>query len=100
MEFGSVRQAKEAFAKMGDSLAEARRTYQKVWPELPANKGKPTHAWFMGFAPVGNPKIALAVLVEYGDGGAKTAGPVAHDIFEAYFGGDSRKASKEYAAQG
>lgn len=42
----------------------------------------PTHAWFAGFAPHDKPKIALAVLVEYGGGGGKTAGPVGKAIFE------------------
>jgi penicillin-binding protein 2 len=28
--------------------------------------GKPDHAWFVGFAPFENPKIVVAVMVEYG----------------------------------
>lgn len=31
--------------------------------------GKPDHAWFVGFAPLENPKIVVAVMVEYGDHG-------------------------------
>ena len=38
------------------------------------------HALFIAFAPVGQPRYACAVVVEHGGGGAKVAGPVAHDI--------------------
>jgi penicillin-binding protein 2 len=41
------------------------------------------HAWFIGFAPAKDPKIAFAVLVEYGGSGGKDAGPVAQAILEA-----------------
>ena len=38
-------------------------------------------AWFAGFAPYGDPKIAFAVLVEYVEGGGgENAGPVALDV--------------------
>ena len=43
------------------------------------------HALFVGFAPVKNPRIALAVLVENGGGGGSTAAPVARQVFDAYF---------------
>ncbi len=46
-------------------------------------------AWTVAFAPVENPKIAIAVMVEgeeIGDvGGGKTAGPVVQKVFEKYF---------------
>ncbi|MEN8671116.1 MAG: penicillin-binding protein 2 [Ketobacter sp.] len=43
------------------------------------------HALFVGFAPVNNPKIAIAVLVENGGGGGSTAAPVARQVLDAYF---------------
>ncbi|HEA47271.1 MAG TPA: penicillin-binding protein 2 [bacterium] len=43
------------------------------------------HAWFIGFAPYREPKIALAILVEHGGMGGKAAAPIAKRIFEAYF---------------
>ncbi len=43
------------------------------------------HALFIGFAPVQNPKIAVAVLVENGGGGGSTAAPVARKVMDAYF---------------
>jgi len=46
-------------------------------------------AWFVGFAPIENPKIAVAVMVEGTKAsdsyhGGSTAGPVAKDIFMKY----------------
>jgi penicillin-binding protein 2 len=43
------------------------------------------HAWFVGFAPAGHPKIALAVLVEHGGHGGEVAAPVAVEIVDNYF---------------
>ncbi|MEN9429227.1 MAG: penicillin-binding protein 2 [Pseudomonadota bacterium] len=40
------------------------------------------HAWFMGFAPVNNPQVAVAVLVENGKHGSSTAGPIAKAVFD------------------
>ena len=44
------------------------------------------HAWFMAFAPVEDPQIALAVLVENGGGGSSVAAPVAKEVIDAYLG--------------
>jgi penicillin-binding protein 2 len=40
------------------------------------------HALFVGFAPVDNPKYAVAVIVEHGGGGASAAAPVARDVLQ------------------
>ncbi|MDO8526904.1 MAG: penicillin-binding protein 2 [Deltaproteobacteria bacterium] len=42
------------------------------------------HAWFVAFAPVENPKIAVAVLVEHGGHGGATAAPLAAELIKAY----------------
>ena len=42
------------------------------------------HALFIAFAPAEDPKIALAVLVEHGQGGSSVAGPVAREVIDAY----------------
>jgi penicillin-binding protein A len=47
-------------------------------------KGEP-HSWFIGFAPVENPKIAIAVLVERGGRGGERAAPLAGDLMSQYF---------------
>ncbi|MGP5222500.1 penicillin-binding protein 2 [Psychrobacter celer] len=40
------------------------------------------HAWFSGFAPVDDPQIALAVLVENGGGGSTVAAPIGRALFD------------------
>ena len=41
------------------------------------------HAWFAGFAPAENPRIAFAVIIEFGGHGGTVAGPVAREIVKA-----------------
>jgi penicillin-binding protein 2 len=43
------------------------------------------NGWFVAFAPVDKPEVAVAVLAEHSCWGAEGAGPVAHDILLAYF---------------
>ncbi|MEM7828531.1 MAG: penicillin-binding transpeptidase domain-containing protein, partial [Candidatus Aenigmatarchaeota archaeon] len=43
------------------------------------------HAWFVSFAPVKDPEIAVVVLVEHGGHGATAAAPVAKKVLSAYF---------------
>ena len=42
------------------------------------------HSWFIAFAPVDNPKIALAVIVENGGFGARAAAPIARTALDYY----------------
>ncbi|HEX7249861.1 MAG TPA: penicillin-binding protein 2 [Burkholderiales bacterium] len=42
------------------------------------------HSWFIAFAPVENPKIALAVIVENGGFGARAAAPLARVMLDYY----------------
>ncbi|MDP9066247.1 MAG: penicillin-binding protein 2 [Pseudomonadota bacterium] len=46
------------------------------------------HAWFIAFAPLNEPKIAIAVLVENGGFGGATAAPIARKVLDAYLLGD------------
>jgi penicillin-binding protein 2 len=43
------------------------------------------HAWFAGFAPATNPRIAFAVMVEHGGFGGEAAAPIASEIVDGYF---------------
>jgi peptidoglycan glycosyltransferase len=45
--------------------------------------GKPTHAWFVCFAPAQNPQVAIAVLIENGGTGGVAAAPVAKQVLQA-----------------
>lgn len=38
------------------------------------------HAWFMGYAPYENPKVAFAIFIEHGGHGGSAAGPIAKAI--------------------
>jgi penicillin-binding protein 2 len=49
-----------------------------------APSGYEDHAWFVAFAPVESPTIAVAVLVEHGGHGGSVAGPLAKRIIESY----------------
>jgi penicillin-binding protein 2 len=42
------------------------------------------HSWFIAFAPVDKPKIAIAIIVENGGFGASVAAPIARKLFDAY----------------
>jgi penicillin-binding protein 2 len=44
------------------------------------------HAWFICYAPMDNPRIALAVVVEQGGSGGAVAAPIARHILEVFFG--------------
>lgn len=43
------------------------------------------HAWFVAFAPVEEAQLAVAVLVEHGGQGGRTAAPLARRVLAAYF---------------
>lgn len=43
------------------------------------------HGLFIAYAPAESPRIAVAVVVENGGGGSRTAAPVARKILDAYF---------------
>jgi cell division protein FtsI/penicillin-binding protein 2 len=43
------------------------------------------HAWFVCFAPVEEPEIAVAVIVENAGHGSSIAAPVARDVLKFYF---------------
>ena len=49
------------------------RTADRPWIER-------DHAVFVGYAPLNDPRYAIAVIVEHGGSGAATAAPIAHDI--------------------
>lgn len=44
------------------------------------------HALFIAFAPLEDPTIAVAVIVENGESGSRTAAPIARAVIESYLG--------------
>jgi penicillin-binding protein 2 len=45
-----------------------------------------THAWFMGYAPMNDPEIGIALFVEHGGSSSRVAVPLARDFMTGYFG--------------
>jgi len=43
------------------------------------------HGLFLAFAPAESPSISVAVVVENGGGGSRTAAPVARQILDSHF---------------
>jgi penicillin-binding protein 2 len=43
------------------------------------------HALFVAFAPIEQPQIAIAVIVEHGGGGSSTAAPIARQLLDVFF---------------
>ena len=54
------------------------------YSEEELEEAEKNHAWFIAFAPVKSPKIAVAVLIENGGGGSSVAGPVARKVLDSY----------------
>ena len=47
------------------------------------------HAWFVGYAPADNPRVAVAVIVEHGGHGGSSAGPLARRVIAAALTGNA-----------
>lgn len=63
------------------SHAGGDKANQKGW-----SREKRDHAWFIAFAPVDNPEIAIAVLAEHaGEHGGTAAAPIARKVLARYF---------------
>lgn len=69
----------EAAGKTGTSQVVA------LEKEKSKRKEHQNHAWFVAYAPFGEPRLALAVLVEHGGGGGAVAAPLAKRLMAAYF---------------
>lgn len=72
----AVREGTARYPFMGAKVEVAGKTGTAENPE-----GEP-HAWFVGYTPCQNPRLLVAVLVEHGEFGARTAGKVARQILE------------------
>lgn len=54
------------------------------------------HSWFIAFAPVDKPKIAIAIIVENGGFGISSAAPIARKLFDYYILGPSIAEANQY----
>jgi len=55
------------------------------------------HALFIAFAPAESPKIAVAVMIENGEGGSSVAAPVAKAVMDAWLLGENGQLKPQYA---
>ena len=53
------------------------------------------HAWFVAYAPVQDPQIAIAVLIEHGGHGGDAAAPMAKKVFEKFVEQEKQKTEKQ-----
>jgi len=49
------------------------------------------HAWFVAIAPVENPALAIAILIENGGHGGSAAAPIAKQLIQSYLGKGSER---------
>ena len=53
----------------------------------------PAHAWLVGYAPYEAPEVVVIAFVYNGGEGSLVAGPIVHDVLDAYFQIKTRRAS-------
>lgn len=58
---------------------------------------KRDHSWFIAFAPVENPKIAMAIIVENAGWGSAEAAPITRQLFDYYLTGKVPAIMREQA---
>jgi penicillin-binding protein 2 len=80
---GTAHGAQNPFALVAGKTGTAQVIAQKV-PGRRLSEKTQDHAWFIAYAPVDDPKIAVAVLVEHGGHGGGAAAPVARQVIEEY----------------
>jgi penicillin-binding protein 2 len=75
-----------------ERLSGAHKRRDRPWHER-------DHALFVAYAPVAAPRFAVAVVVEHGESGAKTAAPIARDIMAKALDITPRPAGPDALAQ-
>jgi penicillin-binding protein 2 len=69
---------------IGGKTGTAQVAALRTGPEESIPKKFRDHAWFVAFAPVESPKIAVAVLAEHMGHGGSAAAPLAKEVIETY----------------
>ena len=83
-------------AKTGTAQVIAIKQGEK-YDEKKVSEYNRDHAWFIAFAPAGQPRIALAVLAENGGHGSSTAAPIARKVLDYYLLGKRPQPLKKAA---
>ena len=81
---GTATRAKSSLVTIGGKTGTAQVAALRTGPEENIPKKFRDHAWFVAFAPVESPKIAVAVLAEHMGHGGSAAAPLAKEVIETY----------------
>ncbi len=81
---GTATRAKSSIVTIGGKTGTAQVAALRQGPEENIPKKFRDHAWFVAFAPVESPRIAVAVLGEHMGHGGAAAAPLAKEVIEAY----------------
>jgi len=81
---GTATRAKSSLVTIGGKTGTAQVAALRTGPEENIPKKFRDHAWFVAFAPVESPKIAVAVLAEHMGHGGAAAAPLAKELIETY----------------
>jgi penicillin-binding protein 2 len=93
---GTGGRAKSSLVTIGGKTGTAQTAALRTGPEKDIPKKFRDHAWFVAFAPVEKPTIAVAVLAEHMGHGGSAAAPLAKELIETYV---KLTASKSSAAE-
>ena len=81
---GTATRAKSSMVTIGGKTGTAQVAALRQGPEENIPKKFRDHAWFVAFAPVQSPQIAVVVLAEHMGHGGAAAAPLAKEVIETY----------------
>ncbi len=81
---GTATKAQSALVTIAGKTGTAQMTALRTGPEKDIPKKFRDHAWFVAFAPVEAPTIAVAVLGEHMGHGGSASAPLAKELIETY----------------
>ena len=81
---GTATRAKSPLVAIAGKTGTAQTAALRTGPEKDIPKRFRDHAWFVAYAPVEDPRIAVAVLVEHMGHGGSAAAPLAKQVIEEF----------------
>jgi penicillin-binding protein 2 len=84
VERGTARGMKSSLVSIAGKTGTAQVVGLRAGPKNDTPKELKDHAWFVGYAPVDDPQIAVVVLVEHMGHGGAAAAPLAKELIEAH----------------
>ena len=81
---GTATKAKSTLVAIAGKTGTAQTAALRTGPQEDIPKKFRDHAWFVSYAPVESPRIAVAVLVEHMGHGGSTAAPLAKQLIEEF----------------